>query len=57
MIEQAIQARKPVLDGPLVLVQGGQGLIYRTPIYVGGGFKAISLIRQFSALGMLETAK
>lgn len=38
VIEQAIQARKPVLDGPLALVQGGQGLIYRTPIYVDGAY-------------------
>ncbi len=29
---------RPVLAGPLDLVQGGQALIYRSPIYIGGTY-------------------
>jgi len=32
-VQEAIQTRKMVLAGPLELVQGGQGLIVRAPIY------------------------
>ena len=33
-VKLAIESRKLVLTGPVKLVQGGQALIYRTPIYV-----------------------
>ena len=33
-VKEAIQSGKPVMDGPLNLVQGGKGLIYRKPIYI-----------------------
>jgi sensor domain CHASE-containing protein len=33
-IEIIILSRKPMLAGPVSLVQGGQGLVYRFPIYI-----------------------
>jgi len=33
-IERIILGRKPMLTGPLPLTQGGQGLIYRVPVYL-----------------------
>lgn len=33
-IERIILGRRPMLTGPLPLVQGGQGLIYRVPVYL-----------------------
>jgi diguanylate cyclase (GGDEF)-like protein/PAS domain S-box-containing protein len=36
-VEQAIQDRKPRLAGPVELKQGGLGLIYRVPVFVGPG--------------------
>lgn len=33
-IETIILSRKPMLAGPVPLVQGGQGLIYRHPVYI-----------------------
>lgn len=33
-IETIILSRKPMLAGPVPLVQGGQGLIYRYPVYI-----------------------
>ncbi len=32
-VEKAIETRLPVIDGPLNLIQGGVGLIQRTPVY------------------------
>lgn len=37
-IQQIIAERKGRLSGPVELVQGGQGLIYRAPIYVNGAY-------------------
>ncbi|MCK5941086.1 MAG: CHASE domain-containing protein, partial [Planctomycetes bacterium] len=37
VIEQVIAARRPLLAGPLELVQGGQALIYRVPVFFDGG--------------------
>ncbi|MVW74233.1 ATP-binding protein [Pseudomonas xionganensis] len=34
VIERIIASAKPMLDGPLLLVQGGQGLIYRVPVFL-----------------------
>jgi len=34
-VERAISERKTILDGPLNLAQGGQGLIVRTPVFLG----------------------
>jgi diguanylate cyclase len=33
-IQQAIDTRKGTLDGPLELIQGGQAIIYRYPIFI-----------------------
>lgn len=40
-VEQAIATGKGVLDGPLTLVQGGQALVYRYPIFVDGKYWGI----------------
>ena len=34
-VRRAVESGKPVLTGPLNLVQGGTGLIYRVPVFVG----------------------
>ncbi|MBS1211523.1 MAG: diguanylate cyclase [Proteobacteria bacterium] len=38
LIERSIKTRQPSLAGPLALKQGGVGIIYRVPIYVGDRF-------------------
>lgn len=35
-VEKAIETRHSVIDGPLNLIQGGVGLIQRTPVYKSG---------------------
>jgi diguanylate cyclase (GGDEF)-like protein len=37
-VEKASQTGNPVLVGPLDLVQGGRGIIYRSPIFVRGHY-------------------
>ncbi len=37
-VKQAVDSREGVLAGPLDLVQGGRGLIYRYPIFVDGQY-------------------
>ena len=37
-VKQAVDTGRPVLVGPINLVQGGQGLIYRVPVFVRGDF-------------------
>lgn len=37
-VQQMILTRKPVLAGPVVLRQGGSGLIYRTPVFIDGQY-------------------
>ena len=37
-VKRAIDTRQPVLSGPVNLVQGGTGLIYRTPVYVNDNY-------------------
>lgn len=34
LIQRIIESREPRLDGPLNLVQGGRGLVYRVPVYL-----------------------
>ncbi|QLC72898.1 PAS domain S-box protein [Pseudomonas sp. LPB0260] len=36
-VQRIIASREPGLDGPLPLVQGGSGLIYRVPVFLGDG--------------------
>lgn len=38
VIEQIIQSGKPALAGPVHLVQGGSGLIYRVPLFIRGKY-------------------
>lgn len=33
-VEQAIRSRRPVLNGPVPLIQGGTGLLVRAPVFV-----------------------
>ena len=37
-IQQAVRTREGVLSGPVDLVQGGRGLIYRYPIFIEGEY-------------------
>lgn len=43
-VEQAILDRKPVMAGPLHLVQGGNGLIQRAPIFSPDGTRFMGMI-------------
>ncbi len=36
-VMKAITTRRPIVDGPLRLIQGGYGLIARAPIYISSG--------------------
>ncbi len=40
-VKQAIDTRQGVLDGPVELIQGGQGIIYRYPIFIDGEYWGI----------------
>ena len=37
-VEKASRTGNPVLAGPLDLIQGGRGIIYRSPIFVRGRY-------------------
>jgi diguanylate cyclase (GGDEF)-like protein len=37
-IKRSIDSKQPVLIGPVKLVQGGSGLIYRVPIFINGNY-------------------
>lgn len=37
-VKRAIDSEQPVLIGPLNLVQGGSGLIYRVPVFIGNKY-------------------
>ncbi len=56
-VERAIATRQPVVAGPLELIQGGAGIIFRIPLYVnvnkdsGGRFVGIvSMVLDYQAL-------
>jgi diguanylate cyclase len=61
-VDKAIRSRKSVLSGPVHLVQGGIGLINRTPVFDDNGkyWGVLSIVldfeRLFSAAGMRESA-
>ena len=40
-VEQAVESHQGVLAGPVDLLQGGRGLIYRYPIYIDGEYWGI----------------
>lgn len=52
-VEKAATTGEPVLVGPLDLIQGGRGLIYRTPVRVRGRYWGM-LSTVFDAPGLLR---
>tara|TARA_R110000764_G_scaffold8776_4_gene28982 strand:- start:3243 stop:4802 length:1560 start_codon:yes stop_codon:yes gene_type:complete len=56
-VEQIMRSGKPALAGPLPLVQGGVGLIYRSPVYLNGKYWGlVSTVMDAPALlGMLQS--
>lgn len=40
-VKQAIDTKQGVLDGPIELIQGGQGMVYRYPIFINGRYWGI----------------
>ncbi len=40
-VKKAIQTRSGVFDGPIELIQGGQGFVYRFPIFIEGEYWGI----------------
>jgi diguanylate cyclase (GGDEF)-like protein len=40
-VKQAIDTQQGVLDGPIQLIQGGQGIVYRYPIFIEGKYWGI----------------
>jgi diguanylate cyclase len=61
-VDKAIRTRQSVLSGPVNLVQGGTGLVNRTPVFddYGKYWGVLSIVldfdRLFSAAGMRESA-
>src|SRR5688572_3225114 len=51
-VERAIQSRKTVVTGPIDLVQGGTGLVSRTPVFLADGsyWGLLSLVMDFDSL-------
>lgn len=54
-VKLAIDSRQGVLDGPLELIQGGSGMIYRFPIFVDGKYWGI-MSTVIDTHGFLENA-
>lgn len=56
-VRRAIESAEPVLVGPLDLVQGGRGLIYRVPVFIDGKYWGLvsSVIDTGSLLGSALT--
>ncbi len=40
-VQQAIDTKKGVLDGPIQLIQGGRGIVYRYPIFIDNRYWGI----------------
>ncbi|MEH6566795.1 MAG: ATP-binding protein [Halopseudomonas sp.] len=57
IVQQIVLSGEPALAGPLPLVQGGSGLIYRSPVYLDGRYWGlVSTVMDASALlGMLQS--
>lgn len=51
-VQRIMASGKPGLDGPLELVQGGKGLVYRIPVFLSGGryWGVISTVIDFDSL-------
>jgi len=62
-VERAMRERRTVLDGPIDLVQGGRGIVVRTPVFLEGGdyWGMLSLVVDtdslFEAAGLGETTE
>ncbi len=56
-VQQIMRSQQPALAGPLPLVQGGMGLIYRTPVYMDGAYWGlVSTVMDAPALlGMVDS--
>jgi diguanylate cyclase (GGDEF)-like protein len=54
-VKRAAESGMPVLIGPVALVQGGVGLIYRVPIYIDGKYWGL-LSTVIDSGSLLETA-
>ncbi|WP_406664213.1 diguanylate cyclase domain-containing protein [Gallaecimonas sp. GXIMD1310] len=44
LVEYSIRQKKTILDGPVRLIQGGNGLVARTPIFVDGKLWGLSAV-------------
>lgn len=60
LIEHSIDIRTPLLAGPLALKQGGSGIVYRVPIFVGDQYwglvsTVIESASVFAAAGLTDT--
>lgn len=40
-VKQAIDTKQGVLDGPIALIQGGQGMVYRYPVFINDKYWGI----------------
>lgn len=56
-VEQMMQTGAPVLAGPLALVQGGQALLYRVPVFMEDRYWGLvsTVMNADLILGMLDT--
>lgn len=56
-VERMMASAQPVLDGPLTLVQGGNGLIYRAPVYINRRYWGLvsTVMDADQLLGMLDS--
>ena len=56
-VQEIMRTGKPVLAGPLSLVQGGSGLIYRSPVYLDGRYWGLvsTVMDAPTLLGMLQS--
>jgi diguanylate cyclase (GGDEF)-like protein len=54
-VQRAAESGRPVLIGPVALVQGGVGLIYRVPIYIDGKYWGL-LSTVIDSGSLLDTA-
>lgn len=56
-VERMMASAQPVLDGPLTLLQGGNGLIYREPVYINRRYWGLvsTVMDADRLLGMLDS--
>lgn len=56
VVQALMAAREPLLQGPIPLVQGGQGLVYRIPVYIENNYWGLvsTVIDADRLFGVLE---